>query len=304
MSSHQVAFTDLRTNTIRSLDLNSGLLEILGGELNEAVSAVGGGFADGRHSRFNAPYAVVAMGDDRLLIADAGTKRIRELRIIRPGDPVFRVGDSHVAYVGDEAISYAAPWDTSIAGLIQSALGARTLRGVDVVPFVSRSGETLAQMYDDAVGGQHVDVAVVQLSPGLLKRVLRLTDADIQSSQAWAGLLADQFKVLKQHLSGNGTQLILVSYPLPYNFGALEAPLLGILPQRPAPATAETAIARAAHIAGVDLVDLTSAFFAEERSANRVPLFGVDNDYLAAQGRALLARNVAAALEPMLGVSR
>ncbi len=51
--------------------------------------------------------------------------------------------------------------------------------------------------------------------------------------------------------------------------------------------------------AGVRLVDLGADFLAQERSAKRKPLFGVDNGYLSRAGRALVATAVVRAIETM-----
>jgi len=300
LDDHRVIFTDLRSNTIRTLDIATNTLELVGGELNEDTSADGGGFRDGplAVSRYNAPYGLALDPRGRVIIADAGNKRIRALRL---DDGAGSPAKARVAVFGGMSVYYGTPRETSIEALLERDLNQTGHRVAVVALFDTDPGGDLMQRYRRHPDASNVNAVVLDLHPQFVAALLGVAASDLKHSQSWQGPLREQLVAFETYLKTRNIGLVCLTYPMPQDFAPLEAPWRGILADSDGSSEVATAVASVARESGLAVVDMTSAFLAEVVSPRRRPLFAVDNDYLAVRGRELVASALSQQLQSASG---
>ena len=275
-----VLFTDARTNTLRLLTLSTNTLDVVGGVLNEDNSGDSGGFRDGplSGSRYDAPYALARTADGGFILADAGNKRVRALRLSHLPQGVGEIG-----VFGGVSVYYATSWETSVEGLLEEKLREADQRSpVAVLPDTIGSGDLL-QRY----------LAVVRKPSQLKTVVLDLHPAFIATLP---GTLSHELSTFHTYLSAHHSALLCLTYPLPRMLSAIESPWQLLLQTESVEEMSEN-IDPIARESCDGLVDMSVAFRGEIRSAHRKPLYGLNNEYLAARGRELVAEALAYALQ-------
>lgn len=306
---HSVAFTDVRSNTVRYLNWFAGALQTLGGVPIENGAASSGGYRDGpgTQARFDVPLGIVVRNKSTLVIADGGNKRIREIaRLDRSHDatlgstfPKTQPGTYNIALVGNSFLWEYTRWATSIPGMLEKAL-AVTARGpqIRVNPYVfpASTFEVDEQYIDLLARGGAADFYVLNINPGNLSESTDLGEAGYLNYETWRPLLTSTLRKLNQSMSALHARLLVCTTPI----GEVISPVETTWPQllssegQLSPNTRLDAELRAAvKDSGVQMLDLWSVFEADVRSPRHQPLFGTSDPHFSYHGRAVVARELA-----------
>jgi len=321
-----VAYTELRTDTVRELEVISGQTALLAGVRTESSSGDTGGYADGPGpgARFFAPLGIARAPDGGLVVADGGNRRIRRLSPVDRVDPwgaleaAFPGVEEHpdpreyrVAYVGNSYVYFVTDWPTSIEGLLQRKLDddpafAATGKHAKVVPVVKLADAEIRGFAAMCEQTRFYDLVVLNLNLGNVIATFENEHraADLRSP-AWAAELTATLRDVERGLRAQHIGFVVVVHPVPVALAPAEAAWYPIAKAFAAPyamepdvddmRTLEDAVARA----GVPTVDMLPAFRAAERAANHVPLFGTADYHFTAYARALVADELAARLHAL-----
>jgi hypothetical protein len=306
LGAHAIAFTDPRDHCIRYLDLLHNITFVLAGAGDESASLDGAGFADGPSSasRFDDPMGIALLPDGSLVVADAGSRRIRILRgfdrreIER--DPVnilslARVpGQYRVLYVGSSNIWWATGWAHSIPGIVENMIvrdvREQVHRTATVVPLQLEGAplNAFASSVSAIVDAHATDAVVLQLNDGTV---------DLKDPK-WTAQTSATLRTLYTHLSKEHVPLILVTEPLVFELDPVEGAWAKTLKNAYLPADADAARdwESIASASDVPLIDLWKAFRDDLSSAHHVALFASDDEHLSAYGREVAGKTIGAAL--------
>ncbi|PZR59039.1 MAG: hypothetical protein DLM50_02050 [Candidatus Meridianibacter frigidus] len=317
---HTIAFTDLRGDSIRTLDLDTRALSILAGPATEDAGLSGGGNRDGAGAaaRFGAPMGIAMSNSGDLAVADAGTRRIRMLhgfaqptahtipeeRLTQSDSSKYRIG-----YIGNSWIWWDTDSTSSIASELEASLPSAAVghsKGShpEVTPLylpestLSESMENLLAL----VRGRRFDAVVLQVnSASILGDVQRLGPANSRQlsldPQVWGPGFGQRLRTLSDVCRGNGATLLVVLQPLPWELAPNESIMYGMLGGAIIPNTAiEQAFATAAGASGARVLDLWPVLLAAVKQPHHPALFGSYDFHFTAFGRAVVARAIAAEL--------
>lgn len=324
----EVAFTELRSNTVRTLETTSGQVAIVAGQRNDDGSGETGGFADGpgASARFFTPLGIARAPDGGLLIADGGNRRLRKLSPIDRVDPWSYLNDAfpgveenpdpteyRIAYVGNSFIYDVTDWPTSIEGILADRLAALpSLTAIGkhpkVVPIVKLANAQVESFADLCAQTGFYDLVVLNWNLGdvvaTYENEQRTPNLDAPD---WPGALTRMLIDVNRKLAAKHIGFVVVIHPVPSVFAPSEATWYPIAkqfapPYDMAPNPAQTkALIDAVARAGVATVDVHPAFAAEERAADHVPLFGTADFHFTPRARRIIADALAdrlAALAP------
>lgn len=123
-------FTDVRGNAIRYFNWDSASERIIGGLDVYDGTGQTGSFRDGsaESARFDAPTGITIAPNGDVVIADAGSRRIRRLSgLDRSHDvhnsaalpPPVAPGEFRTAFVGNSSLWYFSRWSDSIPGIVE-----------------------------------------------------------------------------------------------------------------------------------------------------------------------------------------
>ncbi len=326
LDANTVAFTELRTNTVRVLEVISGQLDTIAGIPSESASNNTGGFADGPglRAKFFAPLGIARAPDGGLLVADGGNRRLRRLSPIDRVDPwgeleaVLPGAEEHpdpseyrIAYVGNSYIYFVTDWPTSIEGILQERLAAdpglaATGKHPKVVPVVRLANAQFRDFADLCARTGAYDLVVLNLNLG---NVITTFENEHRTpdlrAPTWPGELTRTLQDVHRQLSAANIGFVVVVHPIPAAFAPAESawypiakefePPYDMQPDAAATHELEDAVARS----GVPVLDEHPAFAAEERAPNHVPLFGSADYHFTAYARALVANALAARLHAL-----
>jgi hypothetical protein len=321
-----VAYTELRTNTIRSLEIISGQTALLAGTPSENGSGDTGGYADGPGpaAKFFTPLGIARAPDGGLVVADGGNRRVRKLSPTERVDPWGSLevafpgvaehpdpSEYRIAYVGDSYIYYGTDWATSIEGLLQDRLavdpGLRALgKHPKIVPIIKLANAEFRNFATLAALTGFYDFVVLNINLGNVyttyeneHRTPDLAGAD------WPAELTRTLVDISRTLSAKNIGFLVIVHPVPTSFAPSEgtwypiaeefAPPYAMAPDARAMRRLEDAIMRS----GVPAVDVTPEFTAEEAASPHVPLFGTADYHFTRRARAIIANAVAARLHAM-----
>jgi streptogramin lyase len=317
IGNHTIAFTDLRGDSVRTLDLDSHALSILAGPGTEDAGLSGGGNQDGpgATARFGAPMGIAMSATGDLAIADAGSRRIRMLRglvqrtALSPADlamqpntnaPKYRIG-----YVGNSSIWWDTDWSSSIASGLETSLASDAAlegtRPAEVLPIYlpqSKLSESMEYL-QGLVRGRTLDAVVLQINSGsVLGDLARLGPANSRelsdAPQVWAPALTQSLRSLDEACRQNGVALLVVVHPLPWELAPNESLMYGMLGGDIIPDSAmEPAFTTAVNASGARMLDLWPAFLTALKQPHRAALFGSYDFHFTKYGRSVAARAIA-----------
>jgi len=307
-----VAYTDVRTNTVRTLDVLDSDELVIGGEPMEDAANYGGGYRDaiGRHSRFLGPTGIARDYDGTLSVADAGNRRIRKFSrydtrtAFRPNEggalvPInaFSKGDYRIFIVGNSAIWWNNRWSDSVGVKLQEALIGQHPRA-RVQPIVINAGsiDAVSQYAETLAQNGLADAIVIVVNSGMLESSYHITRANaIGDPSLWQNLFSRSISRVGHTLARNKIPLVVALVPAASELsmneniwgqifsGSYDVPY----------AQMENELTNAVSAANVPILNLWPIFRDYEHSSNRLPLYGSYDEHLAAQGRMLMASSVA-----------
>lgn len=308
---HSIAFTDVRSNTVRYLNWAAGALQTLGGVPIEDGEASSGGYRDGSgtDSRFDVPLGIVARSDGTLVVADGGNKRLRKItKFDRSHDAVpgtsfpsnLEQSGYRVAFVGNSFVGEYTRWSDSIEGIVENSLSsaAGTAR-IRIEPYVlPQSAFGAEEQYIELLArGGVADFYVLNINPGTLSGAAELGNSQLEASpHTWQPLVTSTLRKLNHTLTGLHAGLLVYTTPFGENVSPLETAwpqLFSSEGQTTPDARLGAELNAAVRASGVDMLDLWSVFGAEVRSPNHEPLFGTTDVHLSYHGRAIVAREIA-----------
>jgi hypothetical protein len=322
----KVAFTELRTNTVRTLETMSGQVDIAAGRPNDDGSGNSGGYADGPgpSAAFFTPLGIARAPDGGLLVADGGNRRLRKLSATDRADPwntldvAFPgVGENldpteyRIAYVGNSYIYDVTDWPTSIEGMLQDRLSSEpslTAAGKHpkVVPVIELANKEVESFADLCAQTGFYDLVVLNWNLGdvyaTYENEHRTPDL---AAPDWPGALTRMLVDVDRKLRAKHIAFVVLIHPVPDGFAPSEstwypiakqfAPPYVMAPDAKAAGELIAAVARA----GVPVVDVQPAFVAEERAAVHVPLFGTADFHFTVRARQIIADALVARLHEM-----
>lgn len=313
---HSVAFTDVRSNTVRYLNWSAGALQILAGVPVEDGAASGGGYRDGAGSsaRFDVPLGIVARKDGDLVVADGANKRLRKIaKLDRSHDA--EVGASfglptipknsdasayQIAFVGDSFLWQYTRWSDSIQGILERSLA--VLNGnptIKINPYVF-PGSVFgvdAQYIELLARGGVANFYVLNVNPGNVFLTTDVTDA-LQlgtSPQTWQPLVTSTLRRLNRTLHSLHAGLLVYTTPIAQNISPVETAWPQFLSgegQTTPDARLGIELNSAVRNSGVDMLDLWKVFEADVKSPRHQPLFGTDDVHFSYHGRVVVARDL------------
>lgn len=314
--SRLVAYTDARTNTVRTLDVLDSDELVLGGEPMEDASNYGGGFLDdvGQRARFLGPAGIARDSDGTLSIADAGNRRIRKIgrydrrTAFRPNEggdlfptAAFKKSDYRIFLVGNSAIWYNNRWSNSVNEKLQEDLIARHPRA-RVQPIVINAGtlDSMSQYVYTLAQNGLADAIVIIVNSGTLQSSYHVARADaVRNSALWQSPFTHSLSEVGSAFSRYKIPVLVVLVPAPSELSINENIWNQVLensdnvPYAPI----ERQLADATRLANVPFLNLWPVFRNYANSSFRSPLYGSYDEHLAAQGRALLASSIAKELD-------
>lgn len=329
LDENTVAFTDVRTNTVRLLELVSGEVKIIAGTPAEDGSGNTGGYRNGPgwQAQFLAPTGIASASDGGLTVADGGNRRIRHLSRFYRVDPWGWLGqaypgieahpnpsDYRIAYIGNSYIWYDTDWSTSIEGLIQSKLASQAYwrgakRAPRVIPIIKYSLAQVASFLESAAQTGLYRMVVFDLNWGTIDSSFAGAGLFEGAAGPWQAQLSDTLAAINRNLAAKNIALLVVTHPTAFEVSPSEATWL-VFSYEPKPnedLASETA--RRAHIgtlinaavkrSGVPRLDLTAPILTAENATVRRPLFGAGDYHFTQYGRRLVANAIAARLEQL-----
>jgi len=309
---HSVVFTDPRSNTVRYLNWTAGALQTLAGVdvLDGAAST--GGYRDGAGSvsRFDAPLGVAVTKEGAIVVADAGSKRIRMISRLdrshdqRPGGlPNANVDEAayKIAFVGNSYLWIYQRWSDSIEGIVERRVtSAYPKARIRVQPFVFPGTRFDAQeQYAQMLGENGLaNFVVLNLNPLMLVGTGGLSaDREQLESQAstWEPFVTRALHATYEELRSRHVGFLVVTSPMPdiapseNIWNELTEPNGGTAPH----VEVAERLNEAAKRSGAPMLDVTSLFERELRSPQHAPLFGTEDTHFSAHGRAVMGDAVA-----------
>jgi|GEM_PF-1281215 len=311
-------FGDVRTNTVRYLWPygDSTMMRVVAGDQTEDASNSGAGYADGpaNRARFNAPMGVVSGGPGRLMIADAGNRRIRllkydisdlelkqgqaadEARLAASADDEYRM-----AFIGNSVVYYDQSWSDSIAGLVEKRLrddGA--LAAWHLIPAV-RVGPGVGDLA--ALASVAQTVAATGLYRAVILNLNRTNfgDWDLNSVLSTPEAVAEavaRLKSARKVLADAGIPLIVMLEP-----SAGEVAWSEDVPRRidadfvNLASAPHGAMRRVLAEAGVDFIDVYAEVAAQEAAPTSTVFAGMFNAHASRHGRLVMSEALARGLE-------
>jgi sugar lactone lactonase YvrE len=322
----KVAYTELRSNTVRTLETISGQVEIVAGRRNYDGSGNTGGYADGPgpSAAFFTPLGIARTPDGGLLVADGGNRRLRKLTPTDRSDPWKELGvafpgvdenpdptEYRIAYVGNSYVYEVTDWPTSIEGMLTDRLASdpslvATGKHLKVVPVVKLSNPEIEDFADlcAQTGFYHFVVLSWNLGDVYATYEVEHRKPDLAAPD-WPGALTRMLVDVNRKLTAKHIGFLVVIHPVPSAFSPNEAAWYPIAKQFAPPydmapdVTASRAMTAAVARAGVPEVDMSPAFTAEERAADHVPLFGTSDYHFTVRARQLIAAALAQRLHEM-----
>lgn len=315
---HQIAYTDVRSDTVRFLDTRYGLERILAGVPNEDASADTGGYVDGSGTaaRFNAPMGLALRNDGSILLADAGNRRIRLLSAPDRRGPLmlsadllgaheFGPRDYKVALAGNSFVWYNTDWQGSIEGRVERAVSAdprfpsRSLN-LHVVPVWGTGRLDATDQYLKSTlslglfDAMLLNINAIDIAGSFGLKVSELS----RNPGAWQDQLTAKLKSFKADAASARVPVAVVIEPLPNQLAPSEDMWtdLTVTPPTPHDLAFRDLLRAAIKRSGIPTIDLWPAFEADMRSPDHRALYATEDPHYSLHGREIAGAQIARAL--------
>jgi sugar lactone lactonase YvrE len=323
LSLYNIVYTDAYTHALRFFSIaSSNYTRLLSRDATENPQVSNGGFADGSGNvaRFDAPMGIACSPAGRIVVADAGNKRVREVGAfdMRSGEtpPQFdapnREHEFRIALLGNSFIwTGSAPRET-IGDQIEidldrdPGLRAKGLT-VRVIP-IRKYGIVLPAASDyirEFLSDGQVDAVVLLVNSQFVASTVGPGKATTPEAAAVFADFTKQLDGIHHQLAQQKIAFLAVAVPFAFEFSPLEnayGMMTGIAGTYvPPDSDADYSIFHAKLIAamrasGAPVLDAWQTFAAEERSPEHRPLYGASELHLGPHGDAVLASAIAQAL--------
>jgi hypothetical protein len=309
-----VFYSDIRTNTIRLLNVEFRSDRVVAGASVEDGAGDTGAFADGVGSaaRFDAPFGIALAPDGSLVVADGANRRVRTVLDPGPGrEPVIAGVDplpldgagTGIALIGTSATWSTTTWDDSVQGILERRLRLRRpdLRIVAVTAPGAPTLAALGSLLETLADAHAIKGALLYINTTSVIGEYGYTDLHdvVANVAAWRGPFVQGLRELDARLAARGVKLAVVEQPLPFEISLTEFAWeqtrlqTTITPQ----GDAGEAVRNAVLSSGVRTIDAWPAFEAAESAPDHAALWGTADAHFSAAGRALLANVIARSLE-------
>jgi sugar lactone lactonase YvrE len=242
VDANSVAITDLWTNAVRYVNFNDPPLRpapktrtLAGGKRDGAF--VIGGYRDGSSevAMVKSPYGLAYTPDGRIIVADSGNRRIREISGLNPRLPIasdlsnfsFPAHAYRIVLIANSLDWNNVLWPESMGGVLESGLGERqAVLGTTLRPSVlvlSVSAGTLHSSSDfirkNLSDGQ-ADLVILEYDRSSLAHEMGLEPA--LGDDRWKSVLPQRLAQLATQLQKHGTKLALLLLPRPRDVSPVE----------------------------------------------------------------------------------
>lgn len=303
---HSVVFTDPRSNTVRYLNWIAGDVRTIGGMDVLDAAASSGGYRDGdaERSLFGAPLGITITGGGAIIVADAGSKRVRKITgLDRSRDatqgvliPKMSQGGFKIGFVGNSYLWEYTRWSDSIQGIVEERLTRKFPRAnIRVVPYVYPGAPFGAEQQSaEFLGSTGIaNFVVLNLNPLMLSGTAGLGLEELDShGSAWMPAVTNALRRTNDALKSRHVGFVVAVSPLPDEVSSAETVWnqitgqSGNLSPRPELISEMNAAVRSS---GTPLLDVSEIFERDERSAYHAPLFGTQDTHFSRYGRAVMA---------------
>ncbi len=316
-------YTDPREHAIRGALPFNRFYQVLSQPPNDDYSINGGAFRDGGGAQalVEEPLGIAASSGNSAVFADAGNRRIREMRNIvtrqfaHPSNPMGDYSDATQYYrilvLGDCYVGWGIPFESTLGGILEADLNKhRKELGIPrevrvAIAFTGRPIDVHDYVRDVASSGA-VDLVVWEFNdampnfdfdPGRPTLTSPLVDL-----ATWQATLSPKVTDIGRMLKQAAIPYYVLLHPTPLYFPEIEqydTRLTFLFPKEP-PKWSDVSAIYKSMFAGTDdgLIDGGPAMLAAEASPNRRLLFLSDNEYqLSVPGNALLEKLVYARLK-------
>jgi hypothetical protein len=314
-------FTDVRGNAVRYFNWDSAAEQVVGGL--DVFDGSGGTatFRDGPgdSARFDAPTGIAIAANGDVVIADAGSRRIRRLRGLDRSHDVHNsaalpqpvaAGEFRVAFVGNSSLWYFARWGDSIPGIVEQlvthGMGAQSAKTRFTVARTILPAAPLKEQpsYVDSVLGETngASLVVFDMNPGTFIGEGGLSQGPtpaqvVGASGALEQVASASLRATDEILRKHSIRFLVVTTPFPQDVSPAEGMWNRVTGQNgfTEPVTGVCDLmndtARAAHVQSIDGCAL---FERELHSADHEALFGTqDEDHFTPHARSLLGTAIA-----------
>ena len=208
---------------------------LAGGKRDGAL--VIGGFRDGATevAMVKSPYGIAYASDGRIVVADSGNRRIREIDGLDPRLPVasnssnlvFPPHAYRIALVANSLTWNDVLWPESMSGILESGLAAnQNALGTTLVPSVANVSVSAATFHSASsyiaahFGDGQADLVIYEYDKSALAHEFDVTPALRDGS--WKKVLPAQFRELAAQLAKRGTKFALLLLPRPRDISPVE----------------------------------------------------------------------------------
>jgi hypothetical protein len=318
VDANSAVITDLWTSAVRYVTLSDLPFRpapksrtLAGGKRDGALQIAGFRDGDSAQAMVRSPYGIAFTRDGRILVADSGNRRIREIDGLDSRLPLasdlsnltFPQHTYRIALIGDSFTWNNVLWPESMGGVIETGLAAnRQTAGLKLAPSVllfSASGGTLQSASDfikTNFGDGQADLVILVYDRFALSH--EIDQAPELRDNRWKTVLPTRLRDLEVQLLKQGTKLAFLPIPTSRNVSPIEQAALREDETNPAAydfdATYREGIAFETTFAEsqTHVIRLLHSLAEADRAQQTPPLYNNRDNHLTAQGSILVGRAI------------
>jgi hypothetical protein len=322
LSNEKYVYTDPREQAVRASFPFAHFYQPLSQPPNEDYGIYGGGYRDGSGTQalVEQPLGIAPLSANSAVFADAGNRRIREVRGIvtrqfsHPSNPMGDYGDAtryyRVLLLGNCYLGWGIPFESTLGGMLEADLNKhRQELGIPrevrvALAWTGRASDVHDYVRDVASSGA-IDLVVWEFNDAMPNEEFDPVRSTVTSPlidlATWQATLPPKVADIGKMLKSAGIPHYVLLQPTPLYFPEIErydTRLTFFIPKEP-PKWPDVATIYKSMFAGtVDgLIDPGPTMLEAEASSNRSLLFVSDGEYqLSVPGNALLEKLVYARL--------
>jgi sugar lactone lactonase YvrE len=273
---------------------------------------LGAGYRNGPDGAVSSPLGVVALGVDRVAFADAGNRRIRMVSKIETrhfaddiADPFGNNSDSSKNYriiiIGNSMLANSIPYSYTAGSHLETLLNAHRMEiGLTKPARVSLiwlgSVSEIRDYLTEIAASSLADAVIFDFNDTFVNRDIPGADqyaSPIGSTDKWKAEITDKVQTIRKTLHDAGIPFYAAIQPIPEDFPPIEE----LAPRMTYPLTErdprlflgdEQLFGSLFTPEGKRLIDLWPVFTAEEKVADRHPLFASRDHHLSSWGQSLV----------------